>query len=117
MVISPSTSGFLSGDAVVGRVTALPFWSIGVTTMKMISSTRQTSTSGVTLISALTSPVSTLAAMARLTLQEEIHQLGGGVRHLDLEPLELVLEIVEEPDRDAPPPHPRAAPPHPLHPS
>src|SRR5688572_32405724 len=36
------------------RSTGLPSISSGVTTMKMISSTRQTSTSGVTLISDLT---------------------------------------------------------------
>src|SRR5437867_9561585 len=64
--------------------------------MKMISSTRQTSTSGVTLISALTSPTPSPACMTDLSLQEEIHELGGGIGHLDLEPLELVLEVVEE---------------------
>ena len=37
-----------------GRVTALPRWSMGVITMKMMSSTSTTSTSGVTLMSLLT---------------------------------------------------------------
>ena len=37
-----------------GRVTALPRWSMGVITMKMMRSTSTTSTSGVTLMSLLT---------------------------------------------------------------
>ena len=44
-------SGIFSGWLVSGSATSIPFCSIGVTTMKMMSSTRQTSTSGVTLIS------------------------------------------------------------------
>jgi len=40
---------------VSGNATSTPVCSMGVTTMKMISSTRQTSTSGVTLMFALTS--------------------------------------------------------------
>src|SRR5688572_7758760 len=47
-------SGMGSGSSVCGSWTGLPSISSGVTTMKMISSTRQTSTSGVTLISDLT---------------------------------------------------------------
>src|SRR5262245_8505438 len=39
-----------------GSFTPLPRWSMGVTTMKMISSTRHTSTSGVTLMSDLMPP-------------------------------------------------------------
>src|SRR5581483_3468343 len=46
-------SGIFSGLAVSGSCTGTPFTIIGVTTMKMISSTRQTSTRGVTLMSAL----------------------------------------------------------------
>src|SRR5437867_7794092 len=46
-----SVSGVFSGSSVTGRLTGTPFCSMGVTTMKMISSTRQTSTNGVTLIS------------------------------------------------------------------
>src|SRR5262245_40232270 len=38
--------------AVLGRATEMPWWSIGAVTMKMISSTSMTSTSGVTLMSA-----------------------------------------------------------------
>src|ERR1035441_2210960 len=51
MMSSLSDSGFLSGRSVCGSVTGLPFWSIGVTTMKMMRRTRHTSTSGVTLMS------------------------------------------------------------------
>src|ERR1700742_1638958 len=43
-----------SGFCTSGRRTSLPRWSMGVTTMKMMSSTSTTSTSGVMLISALT---------------------------------------------------------------
>src|SRR3954447_20730506 len=95
-------SGIFAGSAVWGSVTAMPFWSIGVTTMKMISSTRQTSTRGVTLISPRT-PGSEiglrffLGSIFLLLLHEKVDQLGGGVRHLHLEPLELVLEEVEHP--------------------
>src|SRR3954466_9339395 len=97
-------SGILSGCEVSGRVTATPFCNIGVTTMKMISSTRQTSTRGVTLMSLRTSLTSVgllcLGSMlAPLALHEEVDQLGRGVGHLDLQPLENVGEVVEHPGR------------------
>src|ERR1700674_2652524 len=81
----------------------MPFCSIGVTTMKMISSTRQTSTRGVTLIWLLIS-VSRLGLTRRGNipgplLHEEVDQLGAGVGHLDLQPLQLVGEVVEHPGR------------------
>src|SRR3954470_16205571 len=69
--------------------------------MKMMRSTRQTSTSGVTLMSprAPGSAITLLRFLGSilLLLHKEVDQLGGGVGHLDLEPLELVLEQVEHP--------------------
>src|SRR3954464_13626651 len=86
-----------------GSSTLLPRWSIGVTTMKMMSSTSTTSTSGVMLMSERTPPlVPTSMLMAsglrsrsgrarrldagvgeRLVeaalLEEEVHQFVGGV--------------------------------------
>src|SRR5215203_4921769 len=98
-----SLSGIFSGSDVSGRATSTPFWSMGVTTMKMISSTRQTSTRGVTLMSLRTSGAfivclrPSLSSISLLLFHEEVDQLGGRVRHLDLEPLELVGEVVEHP--------------------
>src|SRR4029079_2723031 len=80
--------------------------------MKMISSTRQTSTNGVTLMSALTALWLSVAkclspdacgmggALLRpLLLDEEVDQLRRGVGHLHLEALEDVGEVVEQPRR------------------
>src|SRR5579864_4109429 len=96
-------SGIFSGTLVSGRATSMPFCSIGVTTMKMISSTRQTSTRGVTLIWLFTSwtrlGLTRRGSIPTPLLHEEIDQLGGGVRHLDLQPLQLVGEVVEDPGR------------------
>src|SRR6185295_17650370 len=84
----------------------MPFCSRGVTTMKMISSTRQTSTRGVTLMSPRTPLVPKMSALlARLgrniagplLLHEEVDQLRGGVRHLDLQALDPAGEVVEHP--------------------
>src|SRR4029079_95975 len=98
-------SGIFVGSAVSGTMTFTPFWSMGVTTMKMIRSTRQTSTSGVTLMSLrMWLEVSIFLtcrgsiAVPRL-LHEEIDQLGRGVRHLDVQPVQLVGEVVEHPGR------------------
>src|ERR1700730_16939040 len=94
-------SGIFSGTLVSGRATSMPFCSSGVTTMKMISSTRQTSTRGVTLIWLLTSRtrlgLTRRGSIPAPLLHEEVDQLGGGVRHLDLQPLQLVGEVVEDP--------------------
>src|SRR6185436_18522284 len=79
-----------------------PSCSIGVTTMKMIRSTRQMSTKGVTLMSELSPLLPSCMPMLHgplsLTLQEEVDELGGAVRHLDAEELQLPLEVVEHPD-------------------
>src|SRR5579864_6825778 len=96
-------SGIFSGTLVSGSATSMPFCSIGVTTMKMISSTRQTSTRGVTLIWLLTSwtrfGLTWRGSIPDPLLHEEVDQLRGGVRHLHLQPLELVGEDVEHPGR------------------
>src|SRR5512140_1325985 len=86
-----SVSGVFSGLSVFGRTTGTPFCSMGVTTMKMIRSTRQTSTSGVTLISefspeALNFPTELChrcVAMGAGFLQQVDGHLRAGVRHLD----------------------------------
>src|SRR5690242_5335408 len=82
--------------------------------MKMISSTRQTSTSGVTLMSLRIFPLSAPTSIARsfpiesgelgagfgsAPLHEIVQQLRGRIRHFDLEALDLVHEVVEHPDR------------------
>src|SRR5712691_4619024 len=106
-------SGFLSGFSVVGRATGIPFWRRGVTTMKMIRSTRHTSTSGVTLMSLwslsrlLPPPMPMVGRLlggahgrcllGAPPLDEVVEQLGSRVGHLDLETLNLVHENVEEP--------------------
>src|SRR5258708_5195981 len=55
MMRSVSLPGFFTACCPSGRRTSTPCCSMGVTTMKMISSTRQTSTRGVTLMSPLIS--------------------------------------------------------------
>src|SRR5437773_7697124 len=85
-----------------------PFCSMGVTTMKMISSTRQTSTSGVTLMSAFRPALVNLSAelcQCRLFihgphfLQEVDGHLRAGVGHLHREAVDAVLEVVIGPHR------------------
>src|SRR5580765_135006 len=102
-------SGFLSGLSAWGICTLTPFCRRGVTTMKMISRTRQTSTSGVTLMSlcSFPRPPAPPIAMDRLlcaqlrasaaALDEVVDELVRGVGHLDLEPLDVVHEDVEHP--------------------
>src|SRR3984893_13274924 len=96
-------SGIFSGTFVSGRATSTPFCSSGVTTMKMTSSTRQTSTRGVTLIWLFTSMtrlgLTRRGSIPTPLLHEEVDQLGGRVRHLDLQPLQLVGKVVEHPGR------------------
>src|SRR6185369_1044999 len=101
--------------AVVAMSTSTPSWSMGVTTMKMISSTSTTSTRGVMLMSDLTPPLLPPLAMPmgdslqslpcrlllvlRVVLDEVVHQLGGGVVHLDREFFDVIGELVEHHDR------------------
>src|SRR5262245_40938462 len=97
-------SGIFSGLAVSGSMTSWPFRSSGVTTMKMISRTRQTSTSGVTLMSALIEfslepPALADCIRSAVLLDEEVDQLGGRVRHLHAEAVEHVGEGVVDPRR------------------
>src|SRR5438105_1383677 len=102
-----SVSGVWSGASVSGMLTGTPFCSMGVTTMKMIRSTRQTSTSGVTLISEVIDPLISLPTelchrffMPRSNfLQEVDRHLRAGVRHLDREAVDAILEVVVRPDR------------------
>src|SRR5436305_1532270 len=100
-----------------GTSTSSPICRIGVATMKMMRSTRQTSTSGVTLMSPLTSsglppPAPNAIARlrlrpgrggryagARLVLDEVVDELRRGVRHLHLEAVDFVQEVVVQPDR------------------
>src|SRR5215213_4445426 len=103
-----SVSGVFSGSSGTGRLIGTPFCSMGVTTMKMISSTRQTSTSGVTLMSefspALVNLPAELCHCLRFIpgprfLQEVDGHLRTRVRHLDGEAVDAVLEVVVRPDR------------------
>src|SRR2546426_5556783 len=101
MACDSSSSCFVACLA-YGRLICTPSCSIGVTTMKMMSNTRQMSTNGVTLMSELRPPLppACIASDSRgLTLQEEIDQLRRGVGHLDPEEVDLSREIVEHPDR------------------
>src|SRR2546426_7627522 len=106
-MISCSVGSGGTFDSVLGgTATSRARLSIGVTTMKMIRSTRQMSTNGVTLMSELSPrlPPTFIAMLLgvrrrRLSLQEEIHQLRRRVRHLDAEELDLTLEVVEHPHR------------------
>src|SRR6266571_6373259 len=109
MVSVFASSGFFSLASAEGSVMLTPFWSMGVTTMKMIRSTRHTSTSGVTLMSDLTSPAEPLPTCMGpyplppdrdvLLLDEVVHQLGGRVVHFKDEVVHSAGEDVEDPDR------------------
>src|SRR5438105_49894 len=117
MIRSPSLPGFFSACGPSGSSTSTPCCNIGVTTMKMMSSTRQTSTRGVTLMSPLTSSglpppapnaIVTSAlppdrrggarAYASLILDEVVDQLRGRVRHLHVETIHFIEEVVVHPD-------------------
>src|SRR5215212_1729813 len=107
MISCFSVSGVFSGSSVTGRLTGTPFCSMGVTTMKMIRSTRQTSTSGVTLMSEvraawLTFP-SELAGSLFIAHAHFFHEVDrhfrAGVGHLHGEAVDAVLEVVVRPHR------------------
>src|SRR5207247_9946412 len=88
----PAGAGMTSSD-VPGMLTSEPFYMRGAMTMKMISSTSTTSTSGVTLMADWILPGLT-GRMGRPRdrfryLEEEVHELGRSLVHLDLELVEI----------------------------
>src|SRR5450432_2421029 len=115
------SSAFLSWWAVTGSSTATPRAIMGVITMKMMSSTSTTSTSGVTLISARTPPLawrfetrcrlrggspgagglggSGLTRCSGVALEDRVDELGGRLVDVDRDVVELGREVVEEPHR------------------
>src|SRR5262249_52261837 len=102
-----SVSGVFSGSSVTGMLTGTPFCSMGVTTMKMMRSTRQTSTSGVTLMSEVSAVFCSFPTelchrcliMRARFLHEVDRHLRAGVGHLDGEAIDAVLEVVIGPHR------------------
>src|SRR5437899_3311863 len=97
--------------AATGSLTSTPFCSMGVITMKMMSSTIMMSAMGVTLMAAITPPLPppTFIAMSRSScpspdrrsglLDEVVEQLRAGVVHLHVEALDLAREVVVGPHR------------------
>src|SRR2546422_5238551 len=116
--ILPLSSPCAFGFAVSGRLTSGPFRICGAITMKMISSTSTTSTSGVMLMAAciLAGSASRIGLPPRRgrrqldlrqldlrhldsrRLEQAVHELGRSPIHLDLEILELACETVEGDD-------------------
>src|SRR6266581_387039 len=85
--IRPLSSPCSRGFAVSGRWTSGPLCICGATTMKMISSTSTTSTSGVTLmadwiLAGLTGRMGRPRGRFR-HLEQEVHEFGGSLVHLD----------------------------------
>src|SRR5881628_770266 len=124
--ISSGPSGRFSGFSERGMVAWKPAAMIGVTIMKMMSSTSITSISGVTLMSPLTADLALALVTDRATgrrrllrlellgedraaelradaLDQVIDQLLGRVGHLDRQEVDLGREVVVQPhgrDRD-----------------
>src|SRR5216684_4492566 len=116
--IRPLSSPCAFGFVVFGRLTSGPFRICGAITMKMISSTSTTSTSGVMLMAAcilLGSPSRIgrpfLFDHRRLNFsyfdvkllelrcfEQAVHELGRSPIHLDMESLNLAREVVEGDD-------------------
>src|SRR5262245_7731027 len=101
-MIRPRSSPCSRGLVVCGRSTSFPLRICGAMTMKMMSSTSTTSTSGVTLIAdwircALTGRMDRPRDRLR-SLEQDVHDLGRGLVHLDLEAIELTRELVERYD-------------------
>src|SRR2546428_3688115 len=97
--IRPLSSPWSRGFAVSGKLTSGPFSMWGAMTMKMIRSTSTTSTSGVTLMADWVLPGLT-GRMGRPRdrfryLEQEVHELGRSLVHLDLELVEPARELVE----------------------
>src|SRR5690242_96940 len=120
ILTSSGPSGRFSGFCERGIVAWKPRAMIGVTIMKMMSSTSITSMSGVTLMSALTAARALVADRAtglrRLlrreflredrpaelrshALDQVVDQLFGRVRHLDGQEVDLGREVVVQPHR------------------
>src|SRR5262249_28923189 len=116
--IRPRSSPCWVGFAVFGRLTSGPFRISGAITMKMMSSTRTTSTSGVMLIAAcILAGSPSRIGMSPLVdrhldlvlhldfehldlryLEQVVHELGRSPVHLDVESLDLAREMIEGDD-------------------
>src|SRR5205814_5837025 len=103
--IRPLSSPWSVGFAVFGRLTSGPLRICGAITMKMISSTSTTSTSGVTLMAACIL-VGSPRRMRHLRLfdlrqldsryfEQTVHELGRSPVHLNVAILNLAGEVVE----------------------
>src|SRR5690349_3461009 len=107
--IRPLSSPCEFGFVVFGRLTSGPFRICGAITMKMISSTSTTSTSGVILMAACILAGSP-SRMRHLRLfhvrhpklgyfEQAVHELGRSPIHLHVEILNLAREVVERDNR------------------
>src|SRR6266545_8007986 len=116
--IRPLSSPCLLGFAVFGRLTSGPFRICGAITMKMISSTSTTSTSGVMLMLACILPgspsrIGRSSVFDSLRLhfshfdvnhlelgyfEQAVHELGRSPIYLDMESLNLAREVIEGDD-------------------
>src|SRR5215510_14275265 len=116
--IRPLSSPCEFGFVVFGRLTSGPFRICGAITMKMISSTSTTSTSGVILMDACSlapspSRISRTSLLDHWRLdfphldvnylelryfEQAVHELGRSPIHLDVEILDLAREVVEGDD-------------------
>src|SRR5215471_12341719 len=111
--ILPRSSPCSAGFVVFGRWTSGPVRICGAMTMKMISSTSTTSTSGVMLMAAciLAGSPSRIDRLPRLDLrrfdvlqhdlrdlEQVVHELGRSPVHLHVEILHLACEVVKGAD-------------------
>src|SRR5712675_841481 len=101
--IRPLSSPCAFGFVVFGRLTSGPFRICGAITMKMISSTSTTSTSGVMLMAACIL-VGSPSRMRHLRLfhvselrrfEQAVYKLGRRPVHLNMGILDLAREVVE----------------------
>src|SRR5258705_13627487 len=110
MTVWPCTSGLSVVLSAIGSLTLTPCCSIGATSIMMMSSTSITSTSGVTLISALIPPLAPptsidiaispeVATRLRRLLDEVVDELRRGVVHLHVEVFDARRQVVVDPDR------------------
>src|SRR6266852_3973993 len=115
--IRPLSSPWEFGFVVFGRLTSGPFRICGAITMKMISSTSTTSTSGVMLMAALIGVGSPsrigpflfdrwrldfsrfdVKLLELRYFEQAVHELGRSPIHFDMESLHLARELVEGDD-------------------